>query len=93
MTYAYEGRDRNVLGTLRYPEPPEPGTIVGPDAWGEPCVVLGTDDGVTSIGLAIADDISRATDRINGLNGQSSSGPRSLYERRSDRVRFNADPR
>jgi hypothetical protein len=91
-TYPYEGRARKVLGRLHYPEPPEPGTIVGPNAWGEKCVVLGTvvegDRPTTLIGLAITDDITRATDRIQGLNGQVASGPRSLQERRANRVQW-----
>lgn len=89
-TIEYEGKNRQVTGRLRYPEPPEPGTIVGPNAWGEKCVILATVDGVTLVGLAIADDISRATARIQGLDGQTASGPRSLQERRVNRVAFNA---
>lgn len=92
-TYRYEGRDRNVIGRLRYPEPPEPGTIVGPNSWGEKCVILGTEGGVTLVGLAIGEDIGRATERINGLDGRSPAGPRSRTERRADRAGFSAASR
>jgi hypothetical protein len=87
-TISYEGKNRRILGRLRYPDPPEPGTIVGPNGWGEKCVILGTVDGATLVGLAITDDISRATARIQGLDGQTASGPRSLQERRANRVQW-----
>jgi hypothetical protein len=87
-TITYEGKSRRILGRLRYPEPPEPGTIVGPNGWGEKCVILDTIDGETLVGLAITDDISRATARIQGLDGQVASGPRSLQERRQNRVQW-----
>jgi hypothetical protein len=86
--YPYEGKNRRVIGRLRYLEPPEPGTIVGPNGWGEKCVILGTEQGVTMVGLAITDDISRATARIQGLDGQTASGLRSLQERRVNRVQW-----
>jgi hypothetical protein len=89
-TIPYEGKDRRVIGRLRYLEPPEPGTLVGPNAWGEKCVILATVNGVTLVGLAVAGDIDRATVRIQGLDGQTPSGPRSLQERRVNRVAFNA---
>lgn len=79
----YGGRQRQVIGRLRYPTPPEPGAIIGPNGWGEKCVILGTVEGVTLIGLAIMSDIEAATDRIAAL------GPASLHENRAHRVRFN----
>ena len=80
----YGGTPRQVIGHLHYPEPPEVGAIVGPNGWGEKCVVLGTVDGVTLIGLAIVSDIDAATDRI------AASGPASPHEIRAHRVRMNA---
>lgn len=74
-TVTFEGRQRQVVGRLHYPEPPEPGTLVGPNGWGERCVVLGASGADTLIGLAIADDISRATAVV------ARSGPRSELER------------
>jgi hypothetical protein len=80
-TYPYEGKDRRVIGRLHYPEAPEPGAIVGPNGWGEKCVVLGTvteaDRPTTLIGLAVTDDVTRATARI------AEAGPRSLPETRA----------
>lgn len=81
----YAGKSRQVIGHLRYPAPPEPGAIVGPNGWGEKCVVLGTVDGVTLIGRAIVSDIEAATDRI----AVSGGSPVSLHEIRAHRVRFN----
>lgn len=63
-THPYNGTDRRVFGRLRYPDPPEPGTLVGPNGWGETCVVLGTVDGVTLIGRAIVPDMEAARDRV-----------------------------
>lgn len=80
----YGGTPRQVIGHLRYPSPPEPGAIVGPNAWGEKCVVLATVGGVTLIGLAIVSDIEAATDRI------AESGPASLHEIRARRVLMKA---
>lgn len=62
-TFSYNGTDRQVFGRLRYPEPPEPGTLVGPNGWGETCVALGTVDGVTLIGRAIVSDMQAARAR------------------------------
>lgn len=73
-TIGYEGKNRRVIGRLRYLEPPDVGAIVGPNAWGEKCVVLATVDGVTLVGLAIQDDMARAAARRAAL------GPASLLE-------------
>jgi hypothetical protein len=77
-TIRYEGRTRRVIGTLNYPEPPTVGTLLGPNGWGETVVVLGQrTDGRTMIGLAITDDITRATARI------VEHGPASPHERKA----------
>lgn len=52
-----------IIGQLRYPTPPEPGTVVGPDSEGTFYVVLGAPDGTTH-GMT---DMGRAT--YNDLNG------------------------
>ena len=76
-TIEYEGKRRRVLGVLRYPEPPTIGTLLGPNAMGETVVVLGQHGDLTLIGLAITDDITRATARI------VESGPASPHERKA----------
>lgn len=59
------GRDRQIIGRLHYPEPPADGALLGPNAWGETTVVLGTVDGTTLVGRAIVDDISRVGSRLD----------------------------
>jgi hypothetical protein len=77
-TVEYEGKTRRVLTTLRYPEPPTVGALIGPNGFGETVVVLGQrEDGRTMIGLAIVDDIARATARIVEY------GPASPHERKA----------
>ena len=73
----YGGKSRQVVGRLRYPSPPDPGTIIGPNGWGEKCVVLATVDGVTLIGRAIVADIEAALVEIVAF------GPRSVAETRA----------
>lgn len=73
----YEGKQRHVAGRLRYPEPPEPGTLIGPNAWGERCVVLATAGGESLIGLATVEDVDRARAAV------AEGGPRSELERSS----------
>lgn len=63
-TIEYEGKTRRVIGRLHYPEPPVPGTLIGPNAWGETCVVLASDD-VTLIGLAVVSDVTAASERLD----------------------------
>jgi hypothetical protein len=75
-TISYEGKTRQVRGRLHYPEPPEPGTIVGPNGMGENLVLFSTDERGTAAGLAITDDMERARQRA------SASGPASMQERR-----------
>lgn len=68
-TIEYDGRVRQITGRLHYSDPPDPGSIVGPNAWGETCVVLGNrvEDGrlTTLIGLAITTDAEAAIHRID----------------------------
>lgn len=72
--YAYDGKMRRVLGKLTYPQQPRPGVLVGPDAWGEICVVLGPlPDGRTVLGLAVRSDIVAATARIIEHGPESSA--------------------
>lgn len=54
--FPYGAGSRQVRGVLRYPEAPDPGQIIGPDGMGELCVVLGTIEDRTYVGLAIAPD-------------------------------------
>jgi len=58
---------RAVVGQLHYPSPPEPGTILGPNAWGELVVVLGTEEGTTYLGLATADEVAAARSQNRSL--------------------------
>lgn len=74
-TIEYEGKTRQVRGRLHYPEPPEPGTIIGPNGMGETLVLFGTDDRGTMAGLATIDDMRRAFDR------NQTAGPASMRER------------
>lgn len=80
-TFPYEGKMRRVLGRLRYPAPPVPGSLVGPSGMGDLCVVLGTvveaDRPVTLIGLATQEDTSRAEGRM------VHTGPASIRERQA----------
>lgn len=73
----YGGSQRLVIGRLSYSEPPEPGTLIGPNAWGETCVVLATVDGVTLIGLATQPDVAEASAYAANF------GPRSPVEDRA----------
>jgi len=75
----YQGGRRQVTGRLHYPTPPVPGTLVGPNGWGEVCVVLGTVAGLTLLGLAIRDDFAAAFVATAVAGGVD---PRSLFERR-----------
>jgi hypothetical protein len=68
----YRGQQRQVIGYLRYGLPPEPGTLVGPNGWGETCVVLGTVGSVTLIGRATRPDVDQAETDV--------AAPRSLFE-------------
>lgn len=56
---------RPIAGRLRYATQPEPGTIVGPLWTGEFAVVLGGPDadGMTVLGYAQTDELTRATAR------------------------------
>lgn len=63
-------QQRQVKGFLRYPEPPAPGTLVGPNGWGETCLVLGTRLDRTAIGLATNDDFEWAVQHgVAGVPG------------------------
>lgn len=61
----YNGQQKFVAGRLKYPTPPEPGTILGPNTVGEHLVVLGTDEesGESLIGYAGQPEIAAAVDR------------------------------
>lgn len=59
-TFEYLDRQRRVAGRVRYPEPPEPGTITGRTAFGERCVVLGTVAGLTLMAVADTTDLGLA---------------------------------
>jgi len=54
---------RAVAGSARYPSPPEPGTIVGPNAFGEHLVVVGTEGGVTTFSYVTTDDVTASLER------------------------------
>lgn len=64
-TIEYEGKKRRVIGRLHYQEPLAPGTLIGPNAWGETCVVLAVPDDVTLIGLAVVSDVTAASERLD----------------------------
>lgn len=70
----HAGKMRQVVGRLTYPEPPEPGTIVGYGRGIETLVVLGTVDGVSLMGRAIVSDMDAAAERV------SDAGPASMAE-------------
>jgi hypothetical protein len=75
-TISYHGKMRQVRGRLRYPTPPAPGTIVGPNDMGETLVIFGTvADGSSLVGLAIVDDMERCRARV------AVHGPASVHER------------
>lgn len=77
-TYPYEGQARQVVGRLRYPSPPPPGALVGPNCFDEPLVVLGTElengEPITLVGRAIHSDVQAAGERT------SKGDPISLFE-------------
>jgi hypothetical protein len=78
-TYRYGDKDRRVLGVLTYPHQPRPGTLVGPNGWGEICVVLGPlPGGRTAIGLAIKPDMVAAAARI-AEHGPESAADRTVF--------------
>lgn len=54
---------RATIGKARYATPPEPGTIVGPNEFGEHLTVLETVDGVTYFGFTTTDDVKAAYSR------------------------------
>lgn len=59
----YAGQQRFVAGRLRYPTPPEPGTILGPNETREDLVVLGQDGAATLVGYATTEDRAAAMRR------------------------------
>lgn len=64
---------RPIAGRLRYPTPPDPGTIVGPAWTGELLTVIGQDSqGRTVLGYATVDELAALP---------APAGPRSLTER------------
>ncbi len=78
-TFEYQGRTRRTAGRLHYPDAPEPGTLVGPNAFGEVLVVLTTIGADTWLSPATNADVTRAAkvgDPL-GLRGARAS----LYQR------------
>ncbi len=80
------GTRRLVAGRLRYANPPEPGTILGPrDITRDYLVVIGQDDaGLTLLGYATVDDLAAAAARTReGLPARSvAEQPQPLRRRR-----------
>ncbi|MFI7608760.1 hypothetical protein ACIBTV_27120 [Micromonospora sp. NPDC049366] len=73
----YAGQQRFVAGRLRYPTPPEPGAIVGPNTTSEYMVVLRQDGADTLVGFATTED------RVSAMRrAVIESDPRSLTEYR-----------
>lgn len=61
----YNGR--YVAGQLYYQTAPEPGTILGPNGFGELLVVLGSEDGITYLGLATQPEVDAARGNARSL--------------------------
>lgn len=61
----YNGRF--VAGRVTYQTPPVPGTILGPNGFGELLVVLGSEDGVTYLGLATQPEVEAAKGQARSL--------------------------
>lgn len=62
-TFDYDGQQRFVAGRLRYPTPPAPGTILGPNDFREYLVVLGDDGEYSLVGYATTEDKAAALRR------------------------------
>lgn len=70
------GRVRPIAGKLRYTDPPEVGTIMGPNTGGEFLAVIGHRDGWTLFGFATVPEQAAVVQRH--IEGEP---PRSLTER------------
>lgn len=70
------GVERYVHGILRYPSPPEVGTVIGPNDIGEHLVVVGQDGAGTLVAYATAPDLIAARE-----HAASGGTPRSMTER------------
>lgn len=67
---------RYVAGRLHLPEPPEPGTLLGPkDTTREHMVVIGQDGADTLVGYATAPEVEAAVQRM-----ADGGAPRSIAE-------------
>lgn len=62
-TIEYAGQERFIAGRLRYPTPPAPGTILGPNETQEDLVVIGQDGDHTLVGYATTEDRAAAMRR------------------------------